>query len=99
AGPAFPWQRLAQEGLILWPEPQAVASHLNVFTEQLPSIVWFQEQLGKVGYAVPMHGELDEATRNVVAAFQMKYRPDLYDGEPDAQTAAMLLALTRQMGR
>ncbi len=48
---------------------------------------------------MPMHGELDEATRNVVAAFQMKYRPDLYDGEPDAQTAAMLLALTRQMGR
>jgi len=96
-GPAFPWQRLAQEGLIRWPEPQAVASHLSVFTEQLPSITWFQEQLGKVGYAVPMHGELDEATRNVVAAFQMKYRPRLYDGEPDAQTAAMLLALTTQM--
>lgn len=98
-GPAFPWERLAQEGLILWPEPQAVASHLNVFTQQLPSIAWFQEQLGKVGYAVPEHGELDEATRNVVTAFQMKYRPRLYDGEPDAQTAAMLLALTTQMSR
>ena len=98
-GPAFPWQRLAQEGLILWPEPQAVAIHLQNFTQQLPSTLWFQQQLAKVGYAVPEHGEFDQATRNVVAAFQMKYRPDLYDGEPDAHTAAMLLALTTQMSR
>ena len=98
-GPAFPWQRLAQEGLIHWPDPDAVAMHLAVFTQQLPSIAWYQEHLAKVGYAVPEHGELDEATRNVLAAFQMKYRPDVYDGEPDAQTAAMLLALTTQMSR
>ena len=98
-GPAFPWQRLAQEGLILWPESQAVSLYLQTFTQQLPSILWFQQQLAEVGYAVPEHGELDDATRNVVAAFQMKYRPDLFDGEPDAQTAAMLLALTTQMSR
>ncbi len=99
-GPAFPWgERLAQEDLIYWPEPQAVATHLTVFIEQLPTITWFQEQLAQIGYAVPEHGELDAVTRNVVAAFQMKYRPRLYDGEPDAQTAAMLLALTTQMSR
>ena len=98
-GPAFPWERLAQEGLILWPDAQAVAQYLATFTEQLPSIEWFQQQLAQVGYAVPEHGELDDATRNVIAVFQMKYRPDLYDGEPDAQTAAMLLALTTQMSR
>ena len=98
-GPAFPWQRLAQEGLIHWPEPQRVAVHLQTFTQQLPSILWFQQQLAQIGYAVPEHGDFDQATRNVVAAFQMKYRPDLYDGEPDAQTAAMLLALTTQMSR
>ena len=98
-GPAFPWERLAQEGLILWPDAQAVTEHTRVFTQQLPSVAWFQEHLAKVGYAVPTHGDLDEATRNVVAAFQMKYRPRLYNGEPDAQTAAILLALTRQMSR
>lgn len=98
-GPAFPWERLAQEGLIHWPEPQAVAIHLQTFNQQLPAISWFQQQLAQVGYAVPVHGELDSATRNVIAAFQMKYRPNLYDGEPDAQTAAMLLALTTQMSR
>ncbi|MDY0248709.1 MAG: N-acetylmuramoyl-L-alanine amidase [Pseudomonas sp.] len=98
-GPTFPWERLAQEGLIHWPDPQAVATHLSVFTEQLPSIAWYQEHLAQIGYNVPEHGELDEVTRNVLAAFQMKYRPQLYDGEPDAQTAAMLLALTTQMSR
>lgn len=98
-GPAFPWERLAQEGLIHWPEAQAVASHLAIFNAQLPTVAWFQEQLAQIGYAVPEHGELDEATRNVIAAFQMKYRPNLYDGEPDAQTAAMLLALSTQMSR
>lgn len=96
-GPAFPWQRLAQERLIYWPEQHTVATYLKVFNEQLPTVTWFQEQLAAVGYAVPEHGELDEVTRNVLAAFQMKYRPSLYDGEPDAQTAAMLLALTTQM--
>lgn len=96
-GPAFPWQRLAQEGLIRWPDPQEVAQHLTVFKQQLPSVDWFQKQLTQIGYAVPEHGELDQATRNVLAAFQMKYRPQQYDGEPDAQTAAMLLALTTQM--
>ena len=98
-GPAFPWQRLAQEGLILWPEAQAVAVHQQTFTQQLPTVFWFQQQLAQVGYAVPEHGELDKATRNVLAAFQMKYRSHRYDGEPDAQTAAMLLALTTQMSR
>lgn len=95
-GPAFPWQRLAEEGLIHWPKQQLVNDYLQVFTEQLPSFAWFQEQLAQIGYAVPTHGELDQATRNVLAVFQMKYRPSLYDGEPDAETAAILLALTRQ---
>jgi N-acetylmuramoyl-L-alanine amidase len=39
---------------------------------------------------------LDEETRNVVAAFQMKYRPARFDGMPDAETAAILAALEAQ---
>ena len=45
---------------------------------------------------MPQHGELDEATRNVIAAFQMKYRPANHDGQPDAETAARLLVLNLQ---
>jgi N-acetylmuramoyl-L-alanine amidase len=49
--------------------------------------------LARHGFAVPTHGELDPATVNVLRAFQMKYRPARFDGQPDAETAAMLDAL------
>jgi N-acetylmuramoyl-L-alanine amidase len=31
----------------------------------------------------------------VIAAFQMRFRPQRFDGMPDAQTAAMLQVLNR----
>ena len=43
--------------------------------------------------AVPLNGVLDDETRNVIAAFQMRFRPDRFDGEPDLETAALLLAV------
>lgn len=92
-GPLFPWARLGAEGLIPWPKPQVVANYRAQFNQQLPSTAWFQAQLADIGYKVPQHGQLDKETRNVVAAFQMKYRPPLFDGQPDAHTAALLLAL------
>lgn len=63
------------------------------FAAALPEVIWFQEQLHKLGYAVPRTGILDQATRNVLIAFQMKYRPARYDGEPDAESAAILQVL------
>lgn len=96
SGPAVPWKRLADEGLVPWPNEDAVARQQALFSTSLPSVQWFQEQLAQNGYTVPQHGELDEATRNVIAAFQMKYRPANYDGQPDAETAARLLVLNLQ---
>ena len=78
-GPLFPWKRLAEEGLVPWPDAGAVAA--------------------AQGYRVPRHGHLDDETRNVIAAFQMKYRPTRFDGEPDAETAAMLQVLVAQASR
>lgn len=92
-GPLFPWKRLADAGLLPWPDAHAVAQQQALFSESLPTVAWFQQQLQRQGYLVPEHGELDEATRNVLAAFQMKYRQTRYDGEPDAETAALLLVL------
>ncbi|MEX6500502.1 N-acetylmuramoyl-L-alanine amidase [Pseudomonas zhanjiangensis] len=92
-GPLFPWQRLAEAGLLPWPDAQAVARQQALFERSLPTVAWFQAQLAQQGYLVPTHGELDEATRRVLAAFQMKFRPSRYDGQPDAQTAALLLVL------
>lgn len=98
-GPLFPWRRLAEEGLILWPEAGAVARQQAAFEQQLPDVAWFQQQLAQHGYEVPGHGELDQATRNVLAAFQMKYRQANYDGEPDAETAALLWVLNNSASR
>ena len=73
---------------------EAMARHMAA----LPAVGWFQEKLAQHGFEVARHGELDEATRRVIAAFQMKYRPAKYDGEPDAETAALLEAVTRPYG-
>lgn len=92
-GPLFPWKRLAAAGLVPWPNAVAVERERNLFADNLPDVAWFQTQLAKQGYRVPRHGQLDLETRNVLAAFQMKYRPTRFDGQPDAETAALLAVL------
>ncbi|MHC8316916.1 N-acetylmuramoyl-L-alanine amidase [Pseudomonas sp. LB3P31] len=94
-GPLFPWKRLAEQGLGVWPNEQVVARQQVQFNNQLPSISWFQGQLARLGYATPQTGELDVSTRHVLAAFQMHFRPTRFDGAPDAQTAALLQVLNQ----
>lgn len=92
-GPLFPWHQLAAAGLITWPDAGQVAAQRAVFETQLPDVAWFQTKLAQHGYAVPQTGVLDEATRNVMFAFQSKYRPARFDGNPDAESAAILEVL------
>lgn len=93
-GPMFPWKQLADAGLVLWPDEKEVALRQEGFERQLPDVAWFQKKLAEHGFGLVQSGELDQATRNVVSAFQMKYRPSKFDGTPDAQTAAILDVLT-----
>jgi len=97
-GPAFPWQRLVQAGLVPWPDESLVAQAEQRYATAVPNVAWFQEKLAAHGFEVPRHGELDAATRNVIACFQMKYRPTRWDGEPDAATAAWLDVATAPGG-
>lgn len=92
-GPLFPWKRLADEGLIIWPDAGLVERYQTKYIKNLPNVLWFQERLAEVGYLVPLTGELDEETKNVISVFQMKYRPQNFRGIPDPQTAALLEAL------
>lgn len=94
-GPLFPWHRLAAEGLVQWPDAALLAAARPRYEAVLPDIAWFQQALARHGFLVPLHGQLDEPTRRVMAAFQMKYRPARYDGTPDAETAALLHALVK----
>jgi N-acetylmuramoyl-L-alanine amidase len=92
-GPMFPWQQLAAQGLVVWPDAAKVALARPGFDAQLPDVAWFQKKLATFGYAIPQTGELDLPTRTVIGAFQMKYRPMTIDGTPDAETASLLEAL------
>ncbi len=95
-GPKFPWHRLARAGLIRWPLQTDIQQQQPRFEHELPAPAWFQQQLEALGYAIEQTGELDQQTRNVLSVVQMKYRPQLFDGEPDAQTAAILWSLVNQ---
>ena len=93
-GPMFPWQQLAAQGLILWPDAARVNAARPAYEAALPDVAWFQAKLALHGYLVPKTGVLDNETRTVLAAFQMKYRPMTIDGTPDAESAALLEVLT-----
>ena len=96
-GPAFPWRALADAGLLRWPDAAQISLHSTVlqrrYPDTLPDPVWWQDMLAQIGYSVPRDGRPDSATRNVIAAFQMKYRPANFDGVPDRETAVWLQAV------
>ena len=97
-GPLFPWKQLADAGLTPpWPDANRVAEQRWLFELSSPDVLWWQTSLERHGYefrnrGVPT-GVWDTETRDTVAAFQMRYRPARYDGQPDAETAALLYVL------
>jgi N-acetylmuramoyl-L-alanine amidase len=93
-GPTFPWKRLADEGIGIWPDAARVAARRAAFEAALPDVAWFQEAMARHGYFIERSGVLDEATQRVLASFQMRYRPSKHDGKPDAETAALVDVLT-----
>lgn len=93
-GPLFPWKRLADAGLGRWYNEAEKKRYVQEFlTNGLPDILWLQSHLKRAGYPIEQHGRLDRATRKVIAAFQMHYRPARHDGVPDLETMAILKAL------
>lgn len=89
-GPQFPWRQLADAGLIPWPDgPLVIVKTLE--HEVAPrDVAWLQERLARIGYNVSRSGQLDVLTKEVIATFQMKYRPRDISGTPDAETAALI---------
>lgn len=96
-GPLFPWKALADAGVGAWPDSVTVERYLAGRAPNLPlpstAIPELQAKLARYGYAVPQSGLLDPATTQVIAAFQMHFRPADFSGVPDAQTEALLDAL------
>jgi N-acetylmuramoyl-L-alanine amidase len=97
-GPNFPWKQLADAGLIPWPDAnQVIVKRLqHEVTPVGPAFV--QERLARIGYNVSRSGELDAMTKDVVATFQMKYRPSDYSGQLDAETTALIEVVSNPGG-
>lgn len=88
-GELFPWERLANVGVGLWPDMNARHGPAG----PRPSVIEAQRLLARWGYAVPETGALGPATAAAAAAFQRRFRPSRVDGVIDADCAERLGAL------
>ncbi len=97
-GPTFPWKLFADLGITpLWPDAARVAARQAIFEAELPDPTWFQKALAEHGYAAEVTGVMDKQTERVLMNFQMRYRPSNYNGQADAESAALLWVLTHPL--
>lgn len=87
-GEKFPWKRLAEAGVSIWPHP--VAFQAKGGEDRVGRV---QQQLAAIGYGVEMTGVMDAATRAALRAFQRRFRPMNIDGMIDDETQMLLAAL------
>ncbi len=86
-GPLFPWQQLAQQGIGAWPDAQRVNFYLAGRAPHTPvDTASLLELLARYGYDVKPDMTPREQ-RRVIMAFQMHFRPTLYNGEADAENS------------
>lgn len=97
-GPLFPWRLLAEAGLIAWPRREELRLARAVLQQRhpegRPDIGWFRDRLAAHGFRALRDEHTEAITRRMLTMLQMRYRPRRCDGEPDAETAALLQALT-----
>lgn len=93
-GEKFPWRALAASGVGHFEEPAPVVrGETLMLGGNSDAVKSMQQSLSAYGYKVPVHGQFDAATMEVVTAFQRHFRPDRVDGVADQSTLATLEAL------
>jgi len=96
-GELFPWRRLAEHGVGLWPGTDGATAKSDP-SYPVPSLLATQQALAAFGYSVDPTGTHDLATRNAVVAFQRRFRPARLDGVFDRECKALLADLLEQIG-
>ncbi|PHS29135.1 MAG: N-acetylmuramoyl-L-alanine amidase [Robiginitomaculum sp.] len=80
-GERFAWDRLAREGIGLWPTPTEPPPETNLF-----------DDLAHIGYGLDLASETE-----IITAFQRRYCPQNPSGKADAQTRALAHALAQMI--
>ncbi len=93
-GEKFPWMTLHRAGIGQWVPPAPIVPGPSFeFGDSGDAVQNFQTALREYGYGVEADGYFDQATRDVVTAFQRHFRPALCDGKFDSSTLHTLRSL------
>ncbi len=93
-GEKFPWAKLADAGVGIWPEVKTKDQRLLFGeNENDKNIALLQAALSFIGYDVLANGKMDAHTKCVIRAFQRRYRSEKIDGSLDVQTMEILTLL------
>lgn len=97
-GPLFPWKTLADAGIGAWPDADRVRFYLGGRVPNEPVTPrLLLDKLARYGYEVSDSMTAQQQQR-VIAAFQMHFRPQRYDGVADAETEAIVDSLLEKYG-
>jgi N-acetylmuramoyl-L-alanine amidase len=93
-GEKFPWQRLADAGLSIWPKPGPEDGNQTVVFDTLGALdarlVAMQGSLSEIGYGVTNNGTYDATLKDIIRAFQRRFRQSKADGIIDVETLALI---------
>ena len=95
-GELFPWKRLSEHGIGLWPEParpEPWMMHGAAMGDAGMTVDGFRNDLATIGYRIAREGSYDEAMAAVVRAFQRRWRPMRITGEGDSETITLAHAV------
>jgi N-acetylmuramoyl-L-alanine amidase len=97
-GELFPWKRLAQAGHGIWAEADPAPGDPLVEGAEGVGVFALQAGLTRLGYDCAPSGRFDQATREIVSAFQRHWVQSRWDGVADGLTRATLMAVLRAAG-
>ena len=96
-GAKFPWQRLYEQyGIGAWYDAFDKQFFMNQKEFDTATIPEIKQAFRRYGYQINDSDEWDKASRDVIYAFQLHFRPQQPTGKMDIETYAILKALNKK---
>ena len=103
-GEHFPWARLAEAGIGLWPtQAEGAPSNLHVIGRGLGAgdtgapVERLQQMLTRIGYGLELNGVYDEEMQACLLAFQRRWLPTRLTGQADLETLRRIMAVLAEL--